>query len=263
MRRLAAVWLAAVLLCGTVGCASAKDRDAYEALLHVHAVYAEQTRADVSFMMEATFRDASGSKNGVLYYINGNAVYDTQAQLARQQFTATLLGATQNATETYCDGVKVHTEGDEVLEWKTEPEEWFGAFPYHAVPLPSFDGIDRLTVEETGPYGLLYTVVCKTGQKQLIEDVWKLDFYTLAGIRVPDREKEAFGEVTYSFSVVNGELRSLRVTLPLELYEQAGYTPGYSKSEEDNCLHLSLYAQIVFNATGEAVKLPEEWGSGA
>lgn len=263
MRRFAAVWLSVLLLCGTVGCSSVKDADAYDALREAHAVYAQQTRADVSFMMEATFRDETGTKNGVLYYINGNAVYDTQAQAARQQFTATLLGATHEATETYFDGVKVHTEGDEVLEWKTTPEEWFGAFPYHTVPLPSFDGIDRLTVEQTGKDGLLYTVVCKNGQKKLIEDVWKLDLYTLAGIRVPDREKEAFGEVTYSFSVVNGKLRSLRVTLPLELYEQAGYTPGYSKPTEDNCLYLSLYAQIVFNATGEAAVLPEEWGKGA
>lgn len=262
MKRIAAVLLTTALLCIPVGCSS-KERENYDALQNAYAVYEQQSRADVAFMMEATFRDASGTKNGVLYYVGGNAVYDTVLQAARQQFTATVLGDTHNAVETYRNGVKTHIEGDEVLRWEAQPEELFGAFPYQTVPLPSFDGIERLTAEQTGADTLLYTVVCKTGQKQLIEDIWKLDFYTLAGIRMPDREKEAFGEATYSFSVVNGVLRSLRVTLPLDLYEQAGYTPGYSRPAEESCLHLTLQVQLSFRATGDAVTLPEDWEDAA
>lgn len=259
MRRTGLLLLSFVLL--LCACSEKPDEADYGQLAGLHADYAAQTRAEVGFMMEASFRDPDTGQAGVLYYISGEARYDGTAQIAWQKFTATLLAATSNAEEYYADGIKKHVENGTVYDLATAPEELFGAFPYHTVPLPAFSGVKSLTVEESDG-GMLYTLTASSGQKQLVEEIWRLDLYALAGIRLPDREKETYGDAVYTFSVADGRIRSLFVKLTVSLYETAGYTPGYTPKEEDYRLDLTLNAQISLRAEGEAVEIPvwEEQG---
>jgi hypothetical protein len=112
-----------------------------------------------------------------------------------------------------------------------------------------------LSVEETHD-GVLYTLVANQGQKTLVEEIWKTDLYSLAGIRVPDREKESYGDVTYTYSVKNGEVTSVTVKLTVTLFETAPYTPGYTPDEEDLRLELSLTAKVTLKQSGDGVTVP-------
>ncbi len=253
MRRIGLFLLSFLLL--LCSCSGQVDEASYERLAEWHAGYAALMRAEVGFMMEAAFRDPDTGQSGVLYYISGEACYDAASQLAWQKFTATLLAATSNAEEYYADGIKRHVEDGSVYVIETSPEALFGAFPYHTVPLPAVSELKSLSEEESDG-GMLYTLVSSVGQKQLVEDIWQLDLYALAGIAVPDREKEAYGDVTYTYSVSDGRIRTLFVSLTVSLYETAGYTPGYTPKEEDYRLDLTLRAQISLRAEGEAVEIP-------
>ena len=123
------------------------------------------------------------------------------------------------------------------------------------VPLFRSNTITALAAEETDG-GLLYILVAEAGQKELVEEVWKTDLYTLAGIRVPDRDKESYGDVTYTFSVKDGKVQSISVKLTVSLFETAAYTPGYTPDTEDLRLDLTLTAKVTVKNTGETVTVP-------
>lgn len=254
MRKRLLLLLAAVLLL-TGACSEKPDAAMYETVSQLHAGYAELSRAHLGFMMEASFRDEDSGEAGVLYYISGDAKYDIAADTAWQSFTATLLAATYKAEEYYADDRVMHIEGEEVFELQTPSAEFFGAYPYQPVPLPAFSSVKTLTEESSGD-ATMYTVVAAEGQKQLVEEVWKLDLYQLAGIVVPNRDKESYGDVTYTFSVKDGKVQALYVKLTVSIYETPGYTPGYTPKDEDYRLDLTVSAQITLRETGDAVEIP-------
>lgn len=236
-------------------CTAKPDETVYGTLSELHGKYTSVTRAQLGFMMEATFRDEDSGEAGTLYYMQGESRYDSAEDIAWQKFTATLLAATYNAEEYYADGEKLHLENGEEYRLESSADAFFGAFPYCTVPLPAFSDVSTLTAEPNGD-ATLYTLTASAGQKSLIEDVWQLDLYSLAGIVVPNRGKESFSDVTYTFSVKNGEIRSLTVKLTASIYETPGYTPGYTPNDEDYRLDLTVTAQISVKATGEAVEIP-------
>ena len=162
---------------------------------------------------------------------------------------------TYNSEEYYADGVKKHIEEGEVYDFEAKPEEFFDAFPYCNIPVPGFDGVKSLSVEETYD-GILYTLVATQGQKTLVEEIWKTDLYTLAGIRVPDREKEAYGDVTYIYSVKDEVVTSVTVKFTVTLFETAPYTPGYTPDDADLRLELSLTAKVTLKQSGDGVTVP-------
>ena len=245
--------LAATMLFAS--CSAKPDEEMYQSLVSRHEAYACEKRAEIGFMMEASFRDDDSGKAGVLYYMNGEARYDSASETAWQSFTATLLAATYKAEEYYADGKKTHIESGEVLELEMSADDFFGAFPYRTVPLPAFSEVIALTEERNGD-ATLYTLTASSGQKELIEEVWKLNLYELAGITVPNTEKESYGDVTYTFSVKDGKVQSLMVKLAVSVYETPGYTLGYTPKDEDYRLDLTVTAQISVRNTGETVEIP-------
>lgn len=249
----AALFLALCLL--LVSCGGKPDAEAYERLSGLQAELGAHTRGALGFWMEASFRDSETGKVGVLYSLSGEARYDTVSQAAWQRFTATRLGATATGEEYYENGVKTHIESGQVTLLPTEAEVLFGAFPYRLPPLPAFSDLKEAKAEENGG-GTLYTLVTAAGQKQLIEEVWGLDLYALAGILSPDRERESYGDVAYSWSVADGTVRTLYVQLTVSLFEKAGYTPGYTAKNEDGRLDLTIQTRITFENAGESVEIP-------
>ncbi|MBE6578448.1 MAG: hypothetical protein E7651_01425 [Ruminococcaceae bacterium] len=236
-------------------CKQKPDEGVYHTLVSLHEGYTAVERGEIGFLMEASFADDESGEAGVLYFIQGNACYDREAQTAWQKYTATLLASTYNSEEYYADGVKKHIEGGEAYDLETAPEEFFDAFPYCRVPLAELSAVESLTASETDG-GMLYTLVASAGQKELVEEIWKTDLYALAGIRVPDREKESYGDVTYTYSVKEGQVQSLSVKLTVSLYETAAYTPGYTPDEESLRLDLTLQAKVTLKQTGEGVNVP-------
>ncbi len=236
-------------------CQQKPDEGVYNTLVSLHEQYSAVERGEIGFLMEASFSDDDSGEVGVLYFIQGNACYDRADEIAWQKYSATLLASTYNSEEYYADGVKKHIESGEVYDFETPPEEFFDAYPYCYVPMPSFEAVKELTVLETNG-GFLYTLVANAGQKELIEEIWKTDLYTLAGIRVPDRDKEAYGDVVYTYVVQNGEVQSVTVKLNVSLYETAAYTPGYTPNENELRLDLNLTAKVTVKQTGDGVTIP-------
>lgn len=236
-------------------CGKKPDAAAYELLSGLQAELEARTRAELGFWMEASFRDPETGKGGVLYVLDGETRYDTVAQIAWQRFTATRLGATAAGEEYYRDGTKTHVEGGQVTLLPTGPEAMFGAFPYRLAPLPALSELKSLQKEENGS-GTLYTLVSETGQEQLLGEIWGLDLYALAGISTPDREKEAYGDVIYTWSVTDGTVNTLYVELTVSLFEKAGYTPGYTGGDDDGRLDLTIRTRLSFRSAGDAVEIP-------
>ena len=235
-------------------CAAKPDEGVYETLATAHDTFVSHERAQLGFMMEATFRDDDSGETGTLYYMQGDVKYDKTADTAWQKFTATVLASTYNAQEYYRDGKKIHVENSNAVELDTTSEVFFGAFPYCNVSIPAFADVKTLDVESGGDT-VLYTLVSTVGQKELLE-LWQLDLYTLAGVVVPDREKESYGEVEYTFACKDGEISSLTVKLTATIYETPAYTPGYTPDEQEYRLDLHLTAQISLKAVGDAVEIP-------
>lgn len=235
-------------------CAAKPDEGVYGELSAVHAAFAETDRAQLGFMLEATFRDEDNGKTSTLYYMQGDAKFDSKNDLAWQKFTATLLASTYNAEEYYQNGKKIHLENGETFELEAPHDTFFGAFPYCKVTLPAFSDVGTLTAEANGD-AMLYTLTSAVGQKALLE-LWQLDLYALAGVVVPNREKEMFGDVTYLFSVKDGRLSSVTVKLTASIYETPAYTPGYTPDDENYRLDLNITAQISVKALGETVEIP-------
>ncbi len=252
--KIASCMIAAMLL--LTACQQKPDEGVYHTLVSLHESYNEMQRGEIGFLMEASFADDDTGEAGVLYFIQGNACFDRASETAWQKYTATLLASTYSSEEYYADGVKKHIENGETYDLESSPEEFFNAFPYCRLPLPGLDAVKALTAEETDG-GILYTLVANAGQKELVEEVWKTDLYALAGIRVPDRDKEAYGDVTYTFSVKDGRVRSLSVKLTVSLFETAAYTPGYTPDQEDLRLDLTLTAKVTVKNTGDGVAIPE------
>ncbi len=235
-------------------CAAKPDEAEFGALSDAYAAFMESDRAHLRFMMEATFRDEDSGETGTLYYMQGDAKYDSASDIAWQKFTATLLAATYNAEEYYAGGKKMHIENGETYELESPAETFFGAFPYCKVTLPAFADAKTLTVESNGN-ATLYTLTASVGQKELLA-LWQLDLYELAGVVVPNRDKESYSDITYTFSVKDGAISSLTVKLTASIYETPGYTPGYTPNDENYRLDLNLTAQISVGATGETVEIP-------
>ena len=236
-------------------CGEKPDAETYETVSALHAGLEPRTRQALGFWMEASFRDPETGEGGVLYSLDGETKYDTVSQIAWQRFTVTRLGATVTGEEYYETGVKTHIEGGQVTLLPTEPEAMFGAFPYHMPPLPALSELKSLKTEENSA-GTLYTLVTAAGQKRLLEEFWGLDLYALAGIVSPDRERETYGDVTYTWSVADGEVRTLYVQLTVSLFEKAGYTPGYTGGSDEGRLELTSRTRITFRETGQAVEIP-------
>ncbi|MBQ3003253.1 MAG: hypothetical protein IJD82_05940, partial [Clostridia bacterium] len=153
--------LAAGVLLGA--CAAKPDEGVYGELLNAHTAFMETDRAQLGFMLEATFRDEDSGETGTLYYMQGNAKYDKQADLAWQKFTATLLAATYNAEEYYASGKKTHIESGETFELDAPHQTFFGAFPYCKSTIPAFADVKTLTVDSNGT-AKLYTLTASVGQ---------------------------------------------------------------------------------------------------
>ncbi len=253
--RFASRLFALTLAAAVCGCSAGLDEQAYEELAGIYENAGAVTRGALEFSMEASFRDLEIGESGVLYAIDGEARYDTAQQIAWQRFRMTRLGATADAEEFYRNGVKTHVEKQETTTTPTEPETLFGVFPYRLPPLPALSSLAELDREENGT-GLLWTTVCGTGQKELLEDVWGLDLYALAGISLPDREKESYGDVTCTWITEGDSLRSVYVRLTVTLYEQSGYTPGYGGGNDNGRLDLTVQARLSVTETGEAVEIP-------
>lgn len=251
----AVVALFLALLLQLVSCGEKPDAGIYETISGLHVELERRTRAELGFWMEASFRDPETGESGVLYSLDGETRYDAASQIAWQRFTATRLGATATGEEYYENGVKMHVEGGKVIPLPTEPEVLFGAFPFRLPALPALSELKSLKMEESGS-GTLYTLVAATGQKQLLEEIWGLDLYALAGIVSPDREREAYGDVTYTWSAADGSVRTLYVQLTVSLFEKAGYTPGYTGGSDDGRLDLTIRTRVTFLETGEAVRIP-------
>ncbi|MCH5182565.1 MAG: hypothetical protein J1E00_00180 [Oscillospiraceae bacterium] len=248
-----ALLLASVFLLAS--CGAKPDEETYQLLSGLQTGLESRTRAETGFWMEASFRDPDTGKSGVLYSLDGETRYDTASQTAWQRFTVTRLGATAAGEEYYADGTKTHLEGGQVKLLPTEPEVMFGAFPYRLAPLPAFSELKSTKTEENGS-GMLYTLVTAAGQQALIEEIWGLDLYALAGISSPDREKESYGDVTYTWSVTDGKVQTLYVELTVSLFEKTGYTPGYSGGKDDGRLDLTIRTRLSFRNTGDAVEIP-------
>lgn len=249
----AVIALLSVLL--LVSCGEKPDAGLYETVSGLHTELEGRTRGGVGFWMEASFRDPETGESGVLYALDGEARYDTVSRLAWQRFTATRLGATATGEDYYENGVKMHLEGGKVIPLPTEPEVLFGAFPFRLPALPAFSELNSLKTEENSS-GTLYTLVTATGQKQLLEEIWGLDLYALAGIASPDRERESYGDVTYTWSAVGGNVSTLYVQLTVSLFEKTGYTPGYAAKDDDGRLDLTIRTRITFRDAGESVEIP-------
>ena len=241
-------------------CGKKPDAETYETLSGLHGELENLTRGELGFRMEASFRDPETGIGGVLYSIDGETRYDTEGRTAWQRFTATRLGATVTGEEYYENGVKTHVEGGQVTLFSVEPEGLFGVFPYRMPPLPALSELKSLQTEANGG-GTLYTLVTAAGQKRLIEEIWGLDLYALAGVTVPDREKESYGDVTYTWSVAEGSIRTLYAELTVSLFEKTGYTPGYNAKEDDGRLDLTIRTRITFRDAGETVEIPAYEGS--
>lgn len=251
----AALVLALLLLLQLTSCGEKPDTGIYETISGMHAELESRTRGGLGFWMEASFRDPETGESGVLYSLDGETRYDTASQIAWQRFTATRLGATATGEEYYEDGVKMHVEGGKMIPLPTEPEALFGAFPFRLPALPALSELKSLKTEESSS-GTLYTLVTAVGQKQLLEEIWGLDLYALAGFVSPDREREAYGDVIYTWSAADGSVRTLYVQLTVSLFEKAGYTPGYTGASDDERLDLTIRTRITFLETGETVRVP-------
>ena len=251
----AGIALLLALLFLLASCGEKPDAETYETLSDLHAALESRTRGELSFRMEASFRDPETGESGVLYALDGETRYDMTAQAAWQRFSATRLGATATGEEYYENGVKTHVEGGKVLLLPTEPEVLVGAFPYRMPSLPAFSELKSLKTEENSS-GTLYTLVTAAGSKQLLEESWGLDLYALAGIVSPDRERESYGDVAYTWSVADGDVRTLYVQLTVSLFEKAGYTPGYTAKDDDGRLDLTIQTRIAFRGAGDDVEIP-------
>ena len=252
-----------LLLCLTMlaGCGKAVDEQASQTLSEAVSEAASEDRFCADFLMEATFSDPGSGQSGVLYFIDGRASCDRKEQKAFQEFRVTLLGASSHACEYLTPTKKIHVEDDEQFTEEIdasvqEPGDGFlAAFPYSRLTIPTLAQTESLTAPEAG--NGLYVLTAREGQKELIEKVWKLDLYTLAGITVPDREKESFGDVVYECLIKNGALSSVTVRLNAVLYQKAGYTPGYTPKDDENRLELSLRVKLSFVSFGREVQIPE------
>lgn len=247
--------LSVLALAAVCGCSARSDAQAYAELEGIRESADAVTRGALEFSMEASFRDPETGESGVLYAVDGEAEYDTAMQIAYQRFRMTRLGATADAEEYYADGVKTHVEKQAVTTSPVEPDVLFGAFPYRLPPLPALSSLEELEREENGT-GLLWTTVCGSGQKELLGDVWGLDLYALAGISLPDREKESYGDVTCTWVTDGDSLKSVYVQLDVTLYEQSGYTPGYGGENDDGRLDLTVRTRFTVTGTGETVEIP-------
>lgn len=251
----AAIFLLLTLLLLLAACGEKPNAEAYERVAGLYAAAEARTRGELGFWMEASFRDPETGESGVLYALDGETRYDTASQIAWQRFTATRLGATVTGEDYYENGVKTHIESGQATLLSTEPEVLFGAFPYRMPALPAISELKEAKAEESSD-GTLYTLVTATGQKQLLEEIWGLDLYALAGIASPDRGREAYGDVTYTWSAANGDIRTLYVQLTVSLFEKAGYTPGYTGGSDDGRLDLTIQTRITFRGAGESVEIP-------
>ena len=243
------------LAAAVCGCSARPDGQAYAELAGICENAGAVTRGALEFSMEATFRDPETGEGGVLYAVDGEARYDTARQTAYQRFRMTRLGATADAEEYYADGVRTHVEKREVTTAPVEFDALLGAFPYRLPPLPALSSLEELEREENGT-GLLWTTVCGSGQAELLRDIWGLDLYALAGISLPDREKESYGDVTCTWVTDGDSLKSVYVRLGVTIYEQSGYTPGYGGESDDGRLDLTVQARFSVTATGETVEIP-------
>ena len=235
-------------------CAAKPDEGVYNTLAASHDAFVSLDRAQLGFMMEATFRDDDSGETGTLYYMQGDVKYDKEADKAWQKFTATLLAATYNAEEYYQSGKKTHVENSETVVLDTTTQAFFGAFPYCMAPIPAFGDVVSLE-RDTGSGTEIYTLTTSVGQKELLE-LWQLDLYTLAGVVVPNRDKESYGDAEYTFAVKDGQITSMTVKLTASIYETPAYTPGYTPDEETYRLDLRLTAQISVKGVGDTVEIP-------
>lgn len=235
-------------------CGGKVDEEDYRSLQELYEVYASQTRAHIAYTMETSFIDKDSGQSGVLYYLQGESKFDTGEEKAWQSFTSTLLGSTFRAEEYFADGVWNRVEDGKAYPTEANAEDVFSVFPYCIVPFPQSAGLKSMK-QESNAGGVLYTLVGTQGQRELLE-LWKIDLYQLAGITMPDREKESYGNITYLISVSDGAVRSVGIRMEITLFEQAGYTPGYTPQEDDHRLDLTLTAKISLRETGDAVEVP-------
>ena len=244
-----------LLLCGCQASPEEQFGEPYEAVRLFHKEYEAVTRGEMDFLMEATFRDPETGETGVLYFLQGNGRYDKELQTAWQAFDATLLGASYRSEEYFASGDKVHIENGETYHLPTEADTFFQAFPYSTIPLPALASLKELE-QSPASNGTLYKLVATEGQKRLVEEIWKLDLYALTGIASPDKEKESYGEMTYTVLEKDGRLCSVLVEFTVSIYKKAGYTPGYTPTGDENRLELKIKAKVELKSIGESVDIP-------
>lgn len=253
--RAAALLLAvcALLCCGCEN-ASSPDPETYGMLSDLVSAVGSEQRFCTDFLMETTFLDPSTGKSHVLYFLDGRASCDREEKRAFQDFKATVLGASYHGCEYLSENGRVRLQDGQTTPFVQEVGQALTAFPYSAVTLPPIDSVRSLVSSDT-PDGS-YTLVWSEGQKELIEDVWQVDLYSMARIVLPDRTKEKFGDVTCILAVKDGALASVTWTLSATIYETPAYTPGYTPKDEDSRLDLSIRVKLTFVSFGNDVEIP-------
>lgn len=206
--------------------------------------FSEDPRREADFQAEAVFRDPESGEGSVLYSISGHMSCDASEPRAEQSYTATYLAKTLRGEDLFLNGEKIHTEDGETVRSEADTEAVLSSFPFSVPLLPA--EADVQTFERASNLrGVLYTVTAPADAGTL-EALCGWDWYGMAGIRLPDRDRESFGPLTCRYTLSGGKLVSFSAECTFRIYAAAGYTPGYSDPEA-NGLELSLRLQWSYS----------------
>ncbi len=252
-------FLLAACLCltaaGLSGCGAESIYDRYEPLLAAAEAFASHTRRATRFQAEAVFRgENAGGSGSILYSVNGTAECDESEKWAHQTYTAVWLGASSRGEDLFRADRRVHTENGEETASGRDTAEVLGTFPFRGLWIPDERDVTSISVSE-GMSGTLYSVTV-TGTAGLLKDLSGMDWYALAQIGEPDKEREKIGPLTLTYTVSDGQIRSFAAECALTVYEKAAYTPGYSNPDADG-LSLTVRIQWTVEALDGDVNEPE------
>ncbi|MBP5230708.1 MAG: hypothetical protein ILO68_03175, partial [Clostridia bacterium] len=148
--------------------------------------FSEDPRREADFQAEAVFRDPESGEGSVLYSISGHMSCDASEPRAEQSYTATYLAKTLRGEDLFLNGEKIHTEDGETVRSEADVQ--------------TFERASNLR-------GVLYTVTAPADAGTL-EALCGWDWYGMAGIRLPDRDRESFGPLTCRYTPSGGKLVS-------------------------------------------------------
>ena len=249
-----------LLLCVTTlclsGCGSGGQQahERYATLSSAAAALSAHVRRETRFQAEAFFRGTNDQVNSsILYSVNGQARCDESEQWASQSYTAVWLGASSRGEDLFQNNSCVHTENGEETVTERDTGEALHAFPFRSVWVPAETDLANIEAAD-GQNGMIYSLTMP-GTASVLQDLCGMDWYALAQIREPEKEKESVGMLELTYTVSDGIVRSFAAECTVQIFEKAGYTPGYSKPDADG-LTLTLRVQWSYTALDEAVSGP-------